>query len=76
MLSTQKYITLNVIKSHQQEKANGSNLFSTRKINKYTLENFLEIAKQIHCDKFDYSLITSNHVKGWNSKMKDRTCSI
>ncbi len=36
---------------------------------KWTLERFLERAREIHGDKFDYSEVTEDHIKGKRSKV-------
>lgn len=42
----------------------------TNVIKKYTLQIFLERAKNIHGDKFDYSQLTKQDIKNANSKIK------
>lgn len=36
---------------------------------RWTLERFLERAVEIHANKYDYSAITSDHIKGYRSKV-------
>lgn len=47
-----------------------------KQIRKYTLENFLERARQIHRNSYDYSLVTSDHIQSSKSKVAIRcnTC--
>lgn len=46
------------------------------RIKKWTFDLFMERSKSIHGDKFDYSLITPNHIKGARSHVpfKCNTC--
>lgn len=39
----------------------------TKRIGKWTLPLFLERAREIHGDKYDYSQITSEHIRGQKS---------
>lgn len=46
-----------------------SDLQQKKRILKYTLAIFLERARMVHGDKFSYSLIKEEYIKGWNSKI-------
>lgn len=55
-----KFLTLNIV---------GKNKPKRKKIGKYTLPIFLERAKVIHGDKYDYSQINESHIKGKDSNI-------
>jgi predicted nucleic acid binding AN1-type Zn finger protein len=66
MLSIQPVtLSLNIINTTKKTKRS-----------KWTLEDFLQQARLIHPDKYDYSLVTRENIKGYNSYIPVRclTC--
>lgn len=53
------------------------NSADTKRINKYTLETFVKRAREVHGDKYDYSHVSQEHIKGVKSKIPVicNTCS-
>lgn len=64
IIQPSKPLTLKILPS-----VHTTNTAPKKRINKYTLSVFLERAKEVHGDKYDYSLVREEHIKISRSKV-------